>query len=761
MATVEGTYTGENMFTRGSYGKYLGFTTQMGLCVPLQCDVAAVQKTIEPLIVRYARNAHWEDPVVTFQTSQLYVADTSRAFTPGKVAAIVVAGVLLLGVIAGSVVELTAIGDDPAYEKEVLDELSRFKSTAQYETVIMQRKLPWARWFIALSASRNINKLNIQPFPYRKALEHEELNKGIVGNMRVFNGIKAVCTLYIMLASSFLFTWYAYLANPEQIESHKKQWAFLIVYCAFYTAPLLFMVAGFLQTFEFMQQPAEEMFSAGGLLRFYVWRLVKFVPLLATVLLFAMFILPFAGSGPIWQTYETVMKPCDSYWWTVLAQVNNVYPTQSFDDKCMPWAWFIPALTQLSLILPPLTFLYTKLMPRQGATFGREVLTRAVFVSIVLLLLAMNAGLTYYYDLGALPVQITPLTPASADPNYLNAVSFDYYNKLFMQGYFHLSSYVIGFCLALSYRRHAYETEQQLKARRERSSLAAGRAATASRLYTRIAESGPLRYGLYAVGCLAMLGACLWVYPFMSDAQNQSRLHCALYAAFANLIFLAGFSAVLMSALIGKAALFRYVFGCGMFLALSNLSAAMSLVGPLICLWYYLSAGHTLDIGWYTTQYYYDSNTAFTFLISIALATLSEKPFHSLVTIHTDTAEAERDGNTHSILEYRRGGAKGSSIAPQSVEDDEAAARALGTALSSDQADPLLSLHTAQPAHAKKASEDSGDAHRMPTAFGFSDSAGAADRSTRMDTQALLRGTDQTRGRTSGGFGDDSGDISR
>ena len=72
-----------------------------------------------------------------------------------------VVGVLLLGVIAGSVVELTTIGDDPAYEKEVLDELSRFKSTAQYETVIMQRKLPWARWFIALSASRNINKLNI------------------------------------------------------------------------------------------------------------------------------------------------------------------------------------------------------------------------------------------------------------------------------------------------------------------------------------------------------------------------------------------------------------------------------------------------------------------------------------------------------------------------------------------------------------------------------------------------------------------------
>ena len=99
-----------------------------------------------------------------------------------------------------------------------------------------------------------------------------------------------------------------------------------------------------------------------------------------------------------------------------------------------------------------------------------------------------------------------------------------------------------------------------------------------------------------------------------------------------------------------------------MFLALSNLSAAMSLVGPLICLWYYLSSGHTLDIGWYTTQYYYDSNCVFTFLISLMLATISEKPFYSLVTIKTDTEDAEKD-EKNSIIEFKRDRTKGSSVA--------------------------------------------------------------------------------------------------
>lgn len=60
------------------------------------------------------------------------------------------------------------------------------------------------------------------------------------------------------------------------------------------------------------------MFSPKNLLKYYVWRFVKFIPLLGMVLIFSLFILPFLGSGPIWKLYETVMTPCDTYWWTVL-----------------------------------------------------------------------------------------------------------------------------------------------------------------------------------------------------------------------------------------------------------------------------------------------------------------------------------------------------------------------------------------------------------------------------------------------------------
>lgn len=162
-------------------------------------------------------------------------------------------GVLLLFVAIGSCVEISSIGNDPEFDKEVLKELNKFKSTDQYETVIMQQKLPWARYFVAMSAIRNINKMNMKPYQMRKAMKSKQLDQTYLGNMSIFNGIKAISCFYIILASSFLFTWYAYLADPTQVVAYKESFAFLFVFCAYFTAPCLFLTAGFLQTFNFLQ----------------------------------------------------------------------------------------------------------------------------------------------------------------------------------------------------------------------------------------------------------------------------------------------------------------------------------------------------------------------------------------------------------------------------------------------------------------------------------------------------------------------------
>lgn len=80
----------------------------------------------------------------------------------------------------------------------------------------------------------------------RKAVESTELDKSYLENLSVFNGLKAVCCFWIILSSSFLFTWYAYLADPDQVKNYQNSFGFLIIYCVYFTSPILFMTAGFL-----------------------------------------------------------------------------------------------------------------------------------------------------------------------------------------------------------------------------------------------------------------------------------------------------------------------------------------------------------------------------------------------------------------------------------------------------------------------------------------------------------------------------------
>ena len=90
----------------------------------------------------------------------------------------------------------------------------------------------------------------------RKAQVAPNLDHTHVKHLAVFNGIKAIACFYILFASSFMFTWYAYLADPSQMANFRESFSFLFIYCVYFTVPVLFLTAGFLQTFSFMQQDA-------------------------------------------------------------------------------------------------------------------------------------------------------------------------------------------------------------------------------------------------------------------------------------------------------------------------------------------------------------------------------------------------------------------------------------------------------------------------------------------------------------------------
>lgn len=91
-----------------------------------------IKAHIQPLLVRYAEEAHWVNPTVEYTTSMADEHDIYRSFDgqTGKMVGFSVAAVLLIAVVVGSCVEVTSIGNDPDYDREILKELGKFKNTA-------------------------------------------------------------------------------------------------------------------------------------------------------------------------------------------------------------------------------------------------------------------------------------------------------------------------------------------------------------------------------------------------------------------------------------------------------------------------------------------------------------------------------------------------------------------------------------------------------------------------------------------------------
>lgn len=218
-----------------------------------------------------------------------------------------------------------------------------------------------------------------------------------------------------------------------------------------------------------------------------------------------------------------------------------------------------------------------------------------------------------------------------------------------MMPYFHLNTYLIGIVLALVYMRHVIELRENNIEDTENIEVS-----ISSRIFVLLNQNTKIRYFGYILGLMMISSAFIWLYPFYSNGKNQSNISCAFFAAFANLLVVGGLSLILIPALSGKAAFFSEIFGCGMFLALSNLSAMMAVLGPIICLWFYLSTGHALDFSYYVQQYYFDSNTFFTFLASFLLSLLSDKPFNSIISLKRDINEALHEDNKNSIIVLKK-----------------------------------------------------------------------------------------------------------
>ena len=107
---------------------------------------------------------------------------------------------------------------------------------------------------------------------------------------------------------TFYFVWFSVISNPEEMDTMKNTLTFNCVTFTIYTVPAMFFCSGFLQTHSFLTKDKEEsMFTGSNLGKFYFKRIFRYMPLNIVALLTVTNLLPYLGSGPVWNKFDNLV----------------------------------------------------------------------------------------------------------------------------------------------------------------------------------------------------------------------------------------------------------------------------------------------------------------------------------------------------------------------------------------------------------------------------------------------------------------------
>lgn len=112
LATIRGNYAGSADFTRGGAGKNDNFSTFVGMCIPRQCNENDV-RGLDNHFTSMAAGANWTNVSVSYSFSSRDNQAKASNFTVGPIITVVVFGMLICLGVAGSIIELTKVGDIP------------------------------------------------------------------------------------------------------------------------------------------------------------------------------------------------------------------------------------------------------------------------------------------------------------------------------------------------------------------------------------------------------------------------------------------------------------------------------------------------------------------------------------------------------------------------------------------------------------------------------------------------------------------------
>ncbi|XP_063954820.1 nose resistant to fluoxetine protein 6-like isoform X1 [Lytechinus pictus] len=190
----------------------------------------------------------------------------------------------------------------------------------------------WQQFLLCFAVNRNLKKLLS--------------SKTGEGGIGCLNGIRVISMTWVILGHVPLFMISAgIVGNPLYAFQYTSRFGIQVVVNAYFSVDSFFFLSGLLVAYMSLGRMAK----SGGKLPwfwFYFHRYWRLTPALGMTTLIWLFLKPYLGSGPVWQS--NVSDPfCSRDWWVNLLYINNFY-----HNDCIAWVWYLANDMQFFIISP-------------------------------------------------------------------------------------------------------------------------------------------------------------------------------------------------------------------------------------------------------------------------------------------------------------------------------------------------------------------------------------------------------------------------
>ncbi|XP_013181605.1 PREDICTED: nose resistant to fluoxetine protein 6-like [Papilio xuthus] len=170
--------------------------------------------------------------------------------------------------------------------------------------------------------------------------------KSSPGALECIDGVRALAMIWVLLGHSFSSQPFTYNAieSFQWILSYEGLW----ITSAHITVDTFFMLSGLLVVYT----TAGKLTSVGLLKNihvFYLNRLLRMFPILATTALLEASVFNRISDGPVWDTIVSQTHRCRTFWWSTLLHLQNYLNSE---NVCIGATWYLAIDVQLHLLSP-------------------------------------------------------------------------------------------------------------------------------------------------------------------------------------------------------------------------------------------------------------------------------------------------------------------------------------------------------------------------------------------------------------------------